>query len=323
MCRVHKIWYACGCGTTIRLSTCRATKFKYSWNPKTKLSSRKVMCHSKPFIDLTSSNVCGVCLFKPIREAWDMRISEMEERLKIEDSWAPEAAGLETQLAEWKEERDKEEWACKRSFPINRKEGPDCLKEIGEKIIARSPLSREVFPEDIDDFESGWTDCSDDDRPINSPHSTFDDYFMDKYMWMGPYLNLPELLGKVPDDTATLEEDTHVREIDWKIPEHKDMDWGELDFNNDDIAQELIREPLSEAQNFNGPDSWNFEPDEKRRDSVLEERNGDCLGLREIKAELEAIEQKTIIKCGDGPRLLGMNQCGPESDGVVQFWLHI
>lgn len=68
------------------------------------------------------------------------------------------------------------------------------------------------------------------DDPEDSPLRTFDDYFMDKYMWMGPQIDLRVLMlggtNENIDEDAESSPDIPVRQ--WRLVE-KTNEWQEIE----------------------------------------------------------------------------------------------
>jgi hypothetical protein len=311
MCKIHKIWYSCGCSATVRLSTCRATRFKYSWDPRAKLSTRKIMCSSKSGIELAAQSKCGPCLYEPFRKVWDARIAGVEDEMKKYPG-SDEGAELEDRLADLKDVRHKEEWACKKMFPTTIKERPSALKGIGEKVCERSPLSRELLPEDIED--------------VTALHmvyfSTFDDYCMDKYMWMGPQLDLAKLLNEGNGEEKVSGEDQNSVYFEWKILQAEEIDWGEWDrdmSNLKDRTSEVLHEPENLLEKGKGA----FEPEGECSWEKREQKETGCWDFNEMKASAGSIERGFELQRRESPGKLSIDGTTLEGDGLVRLWLNI
>jgi hypothetical protein len=114
------------------------------------------MCKPRSWLDVVSSLVCGSCQYAPIKEHWDELVMVAETVLRGLDPWAEADAYGEAhkRLEELREERDKDEWACKKKFPVTKKEIVEEVVAIIRPIVSKpSPLRREVFAEDIVDRE--------------------------------------------------------------------------------------------------------------------------------------------------------------------------
>jgi hypothetical protein len=96
--------------------------------------------------------MCGPCQYAPIKQRWDEVIAEAEVQLTKLDPWAEDFEETEAMVLELREERDRNEWACRRSFPFAPKEVEEKQRVIREIIEGNSPLRKELLPEDIEDM---------------------------------------------------------------------------------------------------------------------------------------------------------------------------
>jgi hypothetical protein len=162
--------------------------------------------------------MCRPCQYAPIKRHWDDVIADAEKKLNgVDASGEAELYGrLERELEDLREDRNAEEWRCRKMFPVaKREEVEKKIDTIGDVVTARSPLWREILPEDIkvvEEVRVSWTVFAVQltlpkvwGNPDNSSWelilTTFEDDFMDKYMWVGPSLDLAALMkGEVVEN---------------------------------------------------------------------------------------------------------------------------
>jgi hypothetical protein len=131
---------------------------KQRYSERTKGCYRVARCKPQSWLDLISPSTCGPCQYAPIKQRWDDVIADAKKKLSSVDAWNEgELYGrLEVELEGLKEERNAEEWRCRRRFPVlKRADVEKKVETIGDVVTARSPLRRELLPEDIEDMNVG------------------------------------------------------------------------------------------------------------------------------------------------------------------------
>lgn len=207
--------YTCGHADTIVISRCRRTVAKCSrgarlsppekWlklkeSGKLRLNFRGLehpqaripACRPAPALTLRLGQRCGVCHFRNATAEWNERVEAFERRVaEVRGMWGADEgqlASLEQQLEDLVQQRTIAQWDLRRQSPTEWHETPAKDTHLGPKVNRGSPLRRELQPEDLleDQISPPCLDAQ------GVPFSTFWDFFVDRYMWMGPDLNWSE-----------------------------------------------------------------------------------------------------------------------------------
>ena len=133
-----------------------------------------------------------MCHFCSATAEWNERVEAFERRVaEVRGMWGADEgqlASLEQQLEDLIQQRTIAQWDLRRQSPTEWHETPTKNILLGSKINGGSPLRRELHPEDLleDQISLPCVDAQ------GIPFSTFWDFFVDRYMWMGPDLNWSE-----------------------------------------------------------------------------------------------------------------------------------
>ncbi|QDS74824.1 hypothetical protein FKW77_002535 [Venturia effusa] len=118
-------------------------------------------CKAHSTLEINLKTRCGPCRFAAVKRKYDREMAKIRAEASM---MGVRGTALENLLEGLKEEKAKEEWACRTMYPPEGKRGPILKVQLRVRdVLGESPLRNELRPEDIEEMEEvNWNEIMDD-----------------------------------------------------------------------------------------------------------------------------------------------------------------
>ncbi|OCK75702.1 hypothetical protein K432DRAFT_446526 [Lepidopterella palustris CBS 459.81] len=203
MCKLLRHRHTCGHSNYYLLSRCRGTY------RRSNAQFTRAACQAYEYLCLKSAIRCGPCQFREWDAIWKRRLERArQEATYVQDQGLDGLQESMDSVEHAESEYNTASWILRQQFPqIARRIYP--RPKVHSRVTQWSPLRLELMPHDLE-FEDFEDDTSESTVPFEH-HPTFQSFFMDRYGYVGPYIDDPPELEEDDaidtfEDSATLNE---------------------------------------------------------------------------------------------------------------------